>query len=116
MIPRAWKSSGSWNWLHAQLPMKHRNFSSARQNQEIWILRKIGDCSVCNASCCAAHIKTHSNDTPSMEIKRQLELVACAAPDEAQEFFICETKSRNMDFEENWRLQRLQRKLLRGTH
>src|SRR5437868_1131335 len=27
-VPRAWKWSWRCNWLHAQLPMQHRNFSS----------------------------------------------------------------------------------------
>src|SRR4051812_46798951 len=29
IIPRAWKSSGSCNWRHAQLPVDHRHFSYA---------------------------------------------------------------------------------------
>src|SRR3954447_18366554 len=28
-VPRAWELSWRCNWLHAQLPMQHRNFSSA---------------------------------------------------------------------------------------
>src|SRR3954454_17483903 len=33
--PRAWKLSWRCNWLHAQLPMQHRNFSSALKFKKI---------------------------------------------------------------------------------
>src|SRR5205085_3311519 len=34
-VPRAWELSWRCNWLHAQLPMQHRNFSSALKIKKI---------------------------------------------------------------------------------
>src|SRR3954454_13842687 len=39
-VPRAWKSSWRCNWLHAQLPMQHRNFSSALKIKKIRFFAK----------------------------------------------------------------------------
>src|SRR3954471_12105433 len=33
-VPRAWKLSWRCNWLHAQLPMQHQKFSSARKSRK----------------------------------------------------------------------------------
>src|SRR6185437_15030206 len=37
---------------------------------------------------CVARIKTHSNHPTSVQIKLEVQLVACAAPDGPQQFFI----------------------------
>src|SRR3954465_8775231 len=57
--------------------------------QENSILIKIRVWSACDYSCYAAGIKTGSNHATSMEIKQKLQLVAFAAADGAQEFFMC---------------------------
>src|SRR4051812_44965850 len=57
--------------------------------QEKSILMKIRVWSACDDSWCAAGIETSSNDATSMGIKQELQLVAFAAPDGAQEFLMC---------------------------
>src|SRR4051812_37069102 len=88
IMPRAWESRGPCNWLHAQLPMQHRKFLYAEKIKKS-ILMQIHVCNVFDASCCAARIRSHLNNAASMEIKGHLQLVACAAADAAQEFFVC---------------------------
>src|SRR3954468_9047147 len=56
--------------------------------QEKSILMKIRVWSGCADSCYAAGIKTGSNHATSMGIKQELQLVAFAAPDGAQEFLV----------------------------
>src|SRR4051812_3087124 len=89
IMPRAWESRGPCNWLHAQLPMQHRKFLHAEKIKKS-ILMQIHVCNVFDASCCAARIRSHLNNAAGMEIKRHLQLVACAAADAAQEFFVCQ--------------------------
>src|SRR3954471_21500024 len=57
--------------------------------QEKSILMKIRGWRVCDDTCYAAATKTGSNHPTSMEIKQELQLVAFAAPDAAQEFLLC---------------------------
>src|SRR3954453_14628428 len=41
-VPRARKLSWRCNWLHAQLPMQHRNFSNALKIKKIRFCEKFG--------------------------------------------------------------------------
>src|SRR4051812_8277851 len=66
-----------------------------REKSEKSILMKICVWSACDDSCYAAGIKTGSHHATSMEIKQELQLVAFAAPDRAQEFLICKKNQKN---------------------
>src|SRR4051812_48269856 len=40
-VPRAWKLSWRCNWLHAQLPMQHRNFSGGLKVEKVRFCEKL---------------------------------------------------------------------------
>src|SRR3954462_4720792 len=66
-----------------------------QEKSEKSILMKIRVWSACDDSCYAAGIKTGSHHATSMEIKQELQVVALAAPDGAQEFSICKKNQKN---------------------
>src|SRR4051812_6847182 len=72
-----------------------QEFLTCPKNQENSILRKIRVCNACNESCCAARMETRSKRATSVDIELELQLVACAASDAAQEFQKCPKNQEN---------------------
>src|SRR3954464_9714694 len=79
-MPRAWKLSWLCNWLHAQLPMQHRNFPNARKFKKIRFCEKFAFAALATRVA-ARHASKRSKHATSVEIELALQLVACAASD-----------------------------------
>src|SRR4051812_43615473 len=62
-VPRAWKISWRCNWLHAQLPMQHRQFPNARKIKKIRFREKFAFATLATRVA-AQHASKPAQNTP----------------------------------------------------